>query len=82
MTSTVTERTITTITSHSYDALSATLGVVLIGILLILVLQRETLRAMGGSRSRDWMKALNIPIVPMLGAFAVIILLRVIELVS
>lgn len=82
MTSTLTERTITTITSSTYDALSATLGVVLICFLLILVLQREALRAFGGARSRDWMRALNVPVVPMLGAFGVIILLRLIALIS
>jgi hypothetical protein len=82
MTSTITEVTITTIVSNTYDALSTTVGVIAILLLLVLLIQKELTRAFGGPRSRIWMRALDVAIVPLLLTFSLIVIMRFVDLLS
>jgi hypothetical protein len=76
MTSTVTELTITTFSSNTYEVLSASVGLVVILLLLFLVAEKELIRAFGGKRSQTWMQTLNLAIVPLLLAFGFIVVMR------
>jgi hypothetical protein len=80
MTSTVTKITITTIVSNSYNALSATIGIIAILLLMVLLLQKELLRAAGGIRARLWLQTLNVAIVPLLFTFTLILVVRFVNL--
>ena len=76
MTSTVTELTIATFSSDTYEVLSASVGLVVILLLLFLVAEKELIRAFGGKRSQTWMQTLNLAIVPLLLAFGFIVVMR------
>ncbi len=81
MTSTVTELTLSTIMLNSYDALSATFGITAILLLVHLLLQKELLRGYGGDSVRGWMQTLNIVIMPLGMMFAVIMIIRLLDLI-
>jgi phosphoglycerol transferase MdoB-like AlkP superfamily enzyme len=76
MTSTVTELTIATFSSNTYEVLSASVGLIVILLLLFLVAEKELIRAFGGKRSQTWMRTLNLAIVPLLLAFGFIVVMR------
>ena len=76
MTPTVTQITLSAITSNSYETLSTTLGMVVIPLLLVLLIQREFIRALGGDRSGMWLKALDTAIVPLLLMFGFVMVMR------
>ncbi len=80
MTSTVTEVTRTLILSSTYESLSTSLGLIVILLLDILLIQKELIRARGSSRSRQWMRVLDIAIAPLVLTFLVIVTLRLINL--
>jgi hypothetical protein len=77
MTSTVTELTITTIASSTYESLSTTLSVVVLVLLLVLLIQKELVWAFGGPRSGVWMQALDTAIVPLLVTFGLVVIIRI-----
>lgn len=79
MTSTI-NVTITTLISNSSDALSTALSVIAILLLIVLLIEKELVRAAGGVRVRTWMQALDIAIVPLLVAFSCIIAMRVADM--
>ena len=79
MSSTVTTTTVTTITSVTNVALVASLSLVLIVTLFIFLLQREILVVPGSGRLAAWRKALDATIVPLVMAFGLIAIVRVIE---
>jgi uncharacterized BrkB/YihY/UPF0761 family membrane protein len=76
MTATVTDVIIATIRSSTPDTLASTFGVILIMLLLVLLLQKELVRAYDASRSRKWLQTLNVAILPLLIAFGIIIVMR------
>ena len=78
MTSTVTELTITTIQSNTYETLSTSLGLIVILLLIVLLVQKEFIRAIGGPRSQTWMQALNIAIIPLLLTFGLTVVMRIV----
>ncbi len=80
MTSTVTEVTTTFIVSTPYDTLSTTVGIITVVLLLVLLMVKELIRAYGGPLSQARMQALNIAIIPLLFAFAVITAMRFVEI--
>jgi hypothetical protein len=82
MASTVTQATITTITSNSYETLSVTLGIIVILLLFALLCQKELVRAWKGPQSEMWMQTLNIAIAPLLASFGAIMILRLVDLLS
>lgn len=77
MTSTITDATLITVGSNTYSTI---ISVIVIVLLLALLLEKELVRAFGSPRSRDWMQALDIAIMPLILAFGIIILVRFIDL--
>ena len=78
MTSFITEATRAVIATNSYRALSASVGAIAILLLLALLGQKEILRAIWPSRSRAAMRLLDVAIVPLLMAFALIFAMRLV----
>ncbi len=81
MTSTVTQLTQTTILLNAYGSLSDSLGLIAIVLLMVLLIEKELVRSVGGPRSQAWMRALNIAIAPLVLACGLIIILRAINLI-
>jgi hypothetical protein len=79
MTSSVTQATATFIRSTAH---TPTVGVIAVVLLLVLLMERELLRAHGGRRARIGMAALAIPIAPLVLACAVTVTLRVTPILS
>lgn len=71
-----------TITSTTYDALSTTLGVIAIMLLIALLALKELTRAYGGPRSGVWVQTLNIAILPLLLTFGLTIVMRLVHILS
>ena len=82
MTAMVTAATKAFIQGNSYNAISTSVGVVVILLLLICLIEKELLRAMGGARAKAGMEVVNIVVVPLLLAFALIILLRFLDIIN
>ena len=76
MVSTVTTTTVSTVTTV---ALAASLGLVAIVTLLSLLIQKELVTAASGARAKALGRALNVDIVPLLMGFALIVVLKVVE---
>lgn len=76
MTSTVTQATKTFILSHTYLTVSTTVGVIAILLLMVLLVEKELLRAHNGPRARVGVGALNSTIAPLLFTFVVVISVR------
>ncbi len=81
MTSTVTQITQTTILLNADGSLSDSLGLIAIVLLMVLLIEKELVRSVGGPRSQAWMRALNIAIAPLVLACGLIIILRAINLI-
>jgi hypothetical protein len=81
MTSTVTEVTRMIILSSNYGRLSNSLSLIVILLLVVVLAQKELMRALGSSRSKTWMRALDIAIVPLWLAFGVMVIRRLIALI-
>ena len=83
MISTVTSTTVSTITSSASSvttgALAASLALVSVIILFVLLVQKELVTATDTPRFRALGRTLNVAIVPLLMAFAVIVVTRVAE---
>jgi hypothetical protein len=80
MTTTVTNLATRALTLSSYDHLSTSIGLVVIGVLAVLLLVRDVgpmLR--GGSESRAT-RALDMVLVPLLMVFMIIVVVRLAEL--
>lgn len=81
MTSIVNSFTVATLSSNSYDDLSATIGLLTIFILILLLILRELMRVVGGARRHTWARTLDIAIAPLLITFALIIIARLLSLI-
>jgi hypothetical protein len=80
MISTVTSTTVSTITSSiTTGALAASLALVSVVILFVLLVQKELVTAADTPRFRALGRTLNVAIVPLLMAFAMIVVTRVAE---
>ena len=79
MTALITNQVINTVSSNTYEVLSATLGLVALLLAIVLLFEKEVWRARGGT-SAD-LRAFDIAIVPLLLPFAVIIGVRLLNLV-
>lgn len=83
MISTVTSTTVSTITSSASSvttgALAASLALVSVIILFVLLVQKELVTAADPPRFRALGRTLNVAIVPLLMAFAMIVVTRVAE---
>jgi hypothetical protein len=80
MTSTVTQVTLTTILFNTPTSVATSLGLILFFLLVALVVERELMRARGGSQSERYMRTLNVAILPLLMAFVVIVVIRILDI--
>lgn len=76
MTSTVTEVTLRTITSMTYDMLTRTAGLIVILLLLLLLGLKEILRSSGRLKDEAWMRAFDVATLPLLLTFGFVIFMR------
>jgi hypothetical protein len=82
MTSLVTGLTDAALRPDTYVALATSIGGVVAGLLILLLVQKELLRVARPSRLDTWLSVLNIAIVPLLFAFAMVIIARFSRLLS
>jgi len=75
--STVTHLTRHLVLTHSYELLSTSLGILAIGLLIVLLAQKEVTRPWATQRS---LRVLDIAIVPLVLAFVVIAAVRFVHL--
>jgi len=80
MTSTINRSLVDYLISTDYDAISTTVGLAAVVALLVLLVEREAVRAYGGDRARRWIHGLDVAVLPLLVSFATIILLRLLQL--
>jgi hypothetical protein len=76
MISTVTTTTVSTVTTV---AMAGSLALLVVIMLLILLIQREVIAASEGPRAKLFVRALNIAIAPLLMAFAMSMVVKVLE---
>lgn len=76
MISTVTTTTVSTVTTV---AMAGSLALLAVVTLLILLIQREVIAASEGPRAKLFVRALNIAIAPLLMAFAMSMVVKVLE---
>jgi hypothetical protein len=81
VTSSINQAVIDFLRATDYDAVSTTAGLAAAAALTILLVQREAVRAFGGERAKRWIHGLDTSILPLLMSFAVIVLLRLLDLV-
>jgi hypothetical protein len=82
MTSIVTQATRAILASTSYDDLTKSAGLAVVVVLLILLLQKEFTRVHPGPRTKAWIHAFDLALVPLLLAFAIIVTARLAELLQ
>ena len=82
MTSIVTHATILVLTSANYDAITKTVGLASMVVLLVLLLQKEFARVHPGPRATAWTHAFDVALVPLLITFAIIVTARLAELLQ
>jgi hypothetical protein len=68
--------------ANGFEALSATVGVVLIVLLIVLLVEREVLRALGGPRAVARVRSLTVATLPLLIAAVAIIGTRIESLLN
>lgn len=81
MTSIVNSFTVATLSTNPVDYLTTTVGLISIFLLIFLLVLRESMCAVGGQRREAWTRTLDIAIAPLLIAFAMIIISRLLILI-
>ena len=81
MTSSINRAVIDFLTSTDYDVVSTTVGLAAAIALILLLIQREGVRAFGGARAVRWIHGLDLAALPLLLSLAVIVLLRLLQLI-
>lgn len=79
MTATVNAATRALISANSFAVLSSTLGFIAIVLLIILIVTKELVRAYGGDNAPDWIKALDIGVLPLTVVFGFTIAMRLLQ---
>ena len=79
MVSTVTTTTVSTVTTV---AMAGSLGLLAVVTLLILLVQKEVIAVSDGPRAKVLVRALNIAIAPLLMAFAMTMVVKVLEVLG
>jgi len=69
------------IRATDYDVVSTSAGLAAAAALILLLVQRELVRAYGGDRGRRWIHGIDIAVLPLLMSLAIIVLLRLLDLV-
>ena len=80
VTTTVTVLTTRTLSLESYDNLSTTIGLVVLGVLILVLLLRELVPLLRSHDARQETLALDMAVAPLLIAFAIIVIARLGEL--
>ena len=80
MTSSINRAVIDFLASTNYDAVSTTAGLAAAVALVLLLVQREGVRAHGGERAGRWIHGLDLAVLPLLFSFTTIVLLRLLQL--
>ena len=80
MTSIINQSVVDFLLGTGYDVVSTTVGLAALFALTLLLVEREAVRAYGGGQARRWIHGLDVAVLPLLVAFAIIILLRLLEL--
>lgn len=80
MTSSINRSLIDFLTSTDYDGISTTVGLAAVVALLVLLVEREAVRAYWGEDRHRWIHGLDVAVFPLLVSFAVIVLLRLLQL--
>jgi hypothetical protein len=81
VTSSINQSVIDFLSSTHYDAVSTTVGLAAAAALTILLVEREAVRGFGGERAKRWIHGLDIAVFPLLLSFAVVVILRLLDLV-
>jgi hypothetical protein len=82
MTSLITQVTGEVVTASTYGWLSASFGAIAVLLLVLLLIQKEVLRAIAETRMTAWMRAFNLAIAPLLIGFGLIVAMRLVVLLS
>ena len=83
MTATYSREVARFIATNDYSVVSARVGIIAIVLLMALLIEREMLRAFRpDSRTFTAVKALDVAVLPLLGAFVTILVLRFLELLN
>lgn len=80
MTSSMNRALIDFVMSTNYDAISTTVGLAAVAALILLLVERELVRAYGGQRALRWIHGMDIAVLPLLASFAMIMLVRLLDL--
>jgi hypothetical protein len=80
MTSIINQSVVDFLLGTGYDVVSTTVGLAALIALTLLLVEREAVRAYGGGQARRWIHGLDVAVLPLLVAFAIIILLRLLAL--
>ena len=70
------------VSSSAYGAISTSLGVIAVVLLLVLLIERVLLDAYFGERLGKRLRVFNIATLPLLLAFAVIVIMRFIQILQ
>lgn len=81
MSAIVTAVTRTTILSNTYDWLFTNTGLIVLMLLVMLLMEKELLRALGNARSRLWLQTLDTMIAPLVVVAGIIMFLRLIDFI-
>jgi hypothetical protein len=80
MSSSINQAVVDFLAATNYDVVSTTVGLTAVSALLLPLIEREVVRAYGGTRSRRWIHGLDVAVLPLLVSFGIIILLRLVQL--
>ena len=81
MTSTVTDAVAAAAASFTFEFRSTTLGLAVVLTLLVLMFAREMLKAHGGERAVERVRALDIAVWPLFITFGFVVSVRLLELI-
>ena len=70
------------ISSSAYGAISTSLGVIAVVLLIVLLIERVLLDAYAGERLGERLRVFNIAVLPLLIALAVIVTMRFIQILQ
>jgi hypothetical protein len=81
LTSSINQSVVEFLLATDYDTVSTTVGLAAATALIVLLVEREVVRAFGGERAKRWIHGLDVGALPLLMSFAAIVLLRLLDLV-
>ncbi|MGH2771537.1 MAG: hypothetical protein ACRDIU_00110 [Actinomycetota bacterium] len=70
------------LTSRDYGTLTGSLGAAMVALLIVLLISKEMVRAVGGPNLSTSMRRFNIAVIPLLSTFAIVVAARIHQLLS